>query len=88
MSAYCTQALTGAVSNGTDTTDVVCNSLLTSEKCLRYTACMWRNDSCFCTFVGCSCGDPAQGAHGSNQPSDTLMYLILIPAFILLVAVS
>ena len=43
---------------------IECDTYLSRTGCLRNALCMWlpANDSCACTFLGCSCGDPSANA--------------------------
>ena len=85
LDGRCTDALVGAASSGgVADSKVVCNTYETQGKCVSNSLCIWRssNESCFCTFTGCSCRSPAEGATKSAVFDSSTMALVIIPVMI------
>ncbi len=85
MDGRCTDILVDvAPTGGVPDATVVCNTYSVQSKCVANSLCMWRNqnESCFCSFAGCSCGDPVAGVvHSASFAAPTMM-LVVIPTMV------
>jgi hypothetical protein len=90
MEGRCTDTLVDvAPTGGTPDPTVICNTYAVQNKCVANSLCMWRsqNDSCFCSFAGCSCSDPVAGVEKSAGFAAQTMMLVVIPCMIVFVLV-
>ncbi len=83
----CTDAMVGATATtGVADANTICNTYNTLAGCNSNALCMWRtvNDTCYCSFVGCSCGDPAQNVRVSAEFESSTMVLVIVPVMLML----
>ena len=67
----------------------ICDQFLTQEMCTSYSDCSWKlnNNTCACTFTGCSCSDPSAGAEKSAPYDYVTMVMIITPLFSVIIMV-
>eukprot|EP00960_Hanusia_phi_P039939 754153-Hanusia_phi.AAC.3 len=71
----CTEALDAAAQANP------CNINTDQQSCTTASGCTWKyaNDTCYCTFSGCTCGNPASGAEQSSPWSPQTLLMVIVP---------